>query len=502
VSGFAIEAFERQAEAYLQSRSWRQLQMLAGNRFDLGLEQLYGEDFPDLTSFDHLADLRAAEVENPRTHRHLIALAAAALLEAHSASLAERAGLFEAAEVLTVDNADVRWRLAPERWRVLAETSQRHDLQDAWRDRLEQVASPTLDRWQADLLALAARRLSADDLVSFWDEHRELQLTELNKQAATLLDASADQFEHVLGTYLGQLELPIDDAWRCDVDWALSAVQFDAYFPSLSLMPVVVGTLHDFGIDLEAQAGLHLDLAARGAKAGGLHVVPIGVPEEIHVLARPLGGYIDYQRLLRGLGMAEHALNADRTLPFAQRWLGDPSVTLASGLLLERLTLEPEWLSERLEFTNHEDYRIVAYLAWLARIRVAAARLGFEQELWRGGPEAGGLNGDYEDAMSRALRLRPFGAERYVLLLGAPWSTLSSATWLRAELFAAQLVAYLRREFDGEWWRSPRAVRFVVEELWRPGRRHTVEELLGYMGYDGFDSSVLWGAIDEVLGPV
>jgi hypothetical protein len=499
VAGFAVEAFERQAEAYLQSRSWRQLQVLAGNRLDLGLGQLYYEDFADLTSYDHFADLRGAEVENLRQHHHLVALAAAALLEARTVSLAERAVLFESGDELSADGSDVRWRLAPERWRLLAETSQRHDLQDAWLRHLETGASPVLDRWQADLLDLAARRLAVDDLVSFWDEQRELQLSDLNRQAVTLLETSAELFGHVLGTYLGQFELPIDDVWRCDVDWAFRAAQFDAYFPSLRLMPVVVGTLHDLGIDLEAQSGLHLDLAARDAKAGGVHCVSIGVPEEVHVLLRPIGGHTDYQRLLRGIGMAQHTLCTDRTLPFSQRRLGDASVTLASGLLLERLTFQPEWLAERLDFSGHEDYRIVAHLAWLARVRAAAAELEFEHGLWRGGPEAGGLSGDYQDAMSRALRLRPFGGERYALLLGAPWSTLSSATWLRAELFAAQAVAYLRREFDSEWWQSPRAARFIVQELWRPGRRHTAEELLAFMGYEGFDSTVLWADIDEVL---
>jgi hypothetical protein len=42
----------------------------------------------------------------------------------------------------------------------------------------------------------------------------------------------------------------------------------------------------------------------------------------------------------------------------------------------------------------------------------------------------------------------------------------------------------------------------VVEELWRPGRRYTAEELLGFMGDAGFDASVLWREIDDVLRQV
>jgi hypothetical protein len=45
-------------------------------------------------------------------------------------------------------------------------------------------------------------------------------------------------------------------------------------------------------------------------------------------------------------------------------------------------------------------------------------------------------------------------------------------------------------------------VKFIVDELWRPGRRYSAGELLGFMGYEGFDPSVLWGQIAEVLSPL
>jgi hypothetical protein len=104
--------------------------------------------------------------------------------------------------------------------------------------------------------------------------------------------------------------------------------------------------------------------------------------------------------------------------------------------------------------------------------------------------------------MSEALRVRHFGDEYLRLLLDAPWSTMRSGLLLRAEVFAAQVRAYLEREFDEEWWRSERAARFLVQELWRPGRRHTAEELLGFMGYEGFDAAILWAELAEVLSPL
>jgi hypothetical protein len=125
----------------------------------------------------------------------------------------------------------------------------------------------------------------------------------------------------------------------------------------------------------------------------------------------------------------------------------------------------------------------------------------YEQRLWQVEPGAS-LATDYETEWSTALRTHRFGDEYLLPLVDAPWSTLRPAVELRAEVFAAQLRAYLRREFDEEWWRSNRASRFLVQELWRPGRRHTAEELLGFMGYEGFDPSVLWSEFNEVLSPL
>ena len=134
-------------------------------------------------------------------------------------------------------------------------------------------------------------------------------------------------------------------------------------------------------------------------------------------------------------------------------------------------------------------------------LRSAAATALYEQRLWQAEPGAS-MAADFEQSLSEATRVRHFGEEYLGVLLDAPWSTLRSATLLRAEIFAAQLRAYLQREFDEEWWRSNRAARFIKDELWRPGRRHSADDLLGFMGYGGFDAAILTAEFQEVLRPL
>jgi hypothetical protein len=135
------------------------------------------------------------------------------------------------------------------------------------------------------------------------------------------------------------------------------------------------------------------------------------------------------------------------------------------------------------------------------RVRRFAALAAYEQRLWQAEP-GGSMTADFEESMSLATRTRNFGDEYLTVVMGSPWSTLDSALHLRAEVFAAQLRDFLKREFDEEWWRSNRAARFIKDELWRPGRRHSAEELLGFMGFEGFDGAVLAAEIQEVLQPL
>jgi hypothetical protein len=233
----------------------------------------------------------------------------------------------------------------------------------------------------------------------------------------------------------------------------------------------------------------------------GVRWLPVSVPDEIHLLLRLVGGWQDVLRTLRGVGAAEHLVHTDPALQFWERSLGDETPTLGYGLLMESLVRDKAWLAARLDYAASDDFRVISHLAWLYRLRRQAALALYEQRLWRAEPGAE-MAADFEETLSGATRVRHFADDYLQLLPGAPWSTLRTATWLRAEVFAAQLRVFLRREFDEEWWRSNRAARFIKDELWRPGRRHTAEELLGFMGYEGFDPAILASEFEEVLRPL
>jgi hypothetical protein len=496
VPGLALEQFETQAEAFLRARAWREHQFVSGRRPGRGLVSLYDTDFPNLTSTDLWADLQAATPEDPRQLPRLSAILAAAHLEGLTRDFAVRTTRLEAEATVVFEDETLPWREAAARWPLVLDVPRRHELEEGWRGVVRADITPILERWQ-EVLRSELVPLGSDDWLGFWSDLLGVDSTMVARVSQNLLDETAELYGNGFGVFLGQLELPIDDVWSVDVDWALRAPRFDSVFAERLRMPAVIRTLRDLGIELEEQSSITLEPGLEP----GMACLPLEIPDDTRVLLRLVGGWQDMARTLRGIGMAEHLAHADRSLRVWERWWGDRTPTIGCGYLLESLLRDPTWLVQRMEYLASEDFRVITHLAWLYRVRRDAALATYEQRLWQAEPGAS-MAADYEESLSAATRVRHFPDEYLRVLLGSPWSALDASIRLRAEVFAAQLRLFLKREFDEEWWRSGRAAHFIKDELWRPGRRHSADELLGYMGFEGFDPAILVAEFVEVLQPL
>src|SRR5215207_2681933 len=244
MAGFALDAFERQVEGFCRARGWREWQYLAGLRLGRSLVTLYEEDFPDFTSTDLFLDLRAADTDDPRRLRSLSALLASAYFEGRTRELASKSAGFQVRSEVEFEGQLIPWREVPGQWARIAEVSRRHALADAWRGALRGELSPTLERWHEALRAQLAT-LGETDWLGFWAELGGLDLAALARMSTSILEQSSEVFGHALGIYLAQLELPIDDVWSADVDWAMRAARFDVVFPTIGRTPLLVRASRD-----------------------------------------------------------------------------------------------------------------------------------------------------------------------------------------------------------------------------------------------------------------
>jgi hypothetical protein len=397
---------------------------------------------------------------------------------------------------MTFEDRELVWREAPARWALTSGVPRRHELEDAWRSVLRSELNPVLGHWQ-EALRLELRNLGDETWSAFWHRLRGIDAAQPSQLAEAVLSTTSEIYGHGLGIYLNQLELPIDDAWPSDLAWAFRASRFDSVFGERGRVPLLIRALRDLSIELTDLTNLRHEYG----QLPGVRCLAVEVPADVRILQCLTGGWQDYAASLRGLGMALHPLHTDPTLRVWERVLGDDSPTIGYGLLFEGLLRDKTWLASRLDYVGSDDFRTINHLAGLYRVRSMAALIQVQQELWQNEPGSS-VASAFEETMSAATRTRHFPEAYLLMVLGAPWTTLGAALQLRAEVFAAQLRSFLQREFDEEWWRSNRAARFIKDELWRPGRRHSAEELLGFMGFEGFDPAILVGEVEEVLRPL
>src|SRR5262245_31493538 len=130
MAGFALDAFEQQAEAFCRARAWREWQFQAGWRPGRSLATLYDDDFPDFTSTDLFLDLRAAEADDPKRLRALTSLLASAYLEGRTREFASRTTRLQAQMQVDFEGETRPWRETPAHWTPMSEVPRRHALAD------------------------------------------------------------------------------------------------------------------------------------------------------------------------------------------------------------------------------------------------------------------------------------------------------------------------------------------------------------------------------------
>lgn len=191
-------------------------------------------------------------------------------------------------------------------------------------------------------------------------------------------------------------------------------------------------------------------------------------------MIRPHGGQNDWQTLLHELGHALHFGNAERTLPFEYRWLGDNSVTEGYAMLFDHRLKCPGWL---LRYTGLDKVDLPAFMRSagfeeLHFLRRYCGKLMYELELYGGSVSWGALPELYVDTLWQATGFRYQLADAFVDVDPGFYS----ARYLRAWQLQALLDETLTERFNDDWWRNPNAGPWIVGELFGRGQRELADE--------------------------
>jgi hypothetical protein len=476
-----IAVFERDAEAFSRAVERERYLHRAGLKATLELEHPF-TDFEYLFHPDAYGELLEAELE-PRPKRYLLDFCATGYLQAKTRELDERLAATEAAARVVWDDRELPYRMVPVYLANEPDAHRRHDLDALYGAATARLNPLYEERHRVALEALGG--IGSSSYVALYDELRDLRYADLVEAAERFLAATDTAYFGALDELLGTIELSPADAATCDLAWLFRARQLDPYFPPKTMLFTLYRTLRGLGLDIEQATNVFVDVELRALKVPRAFCARLDVPRDVRLVLQPTGGRLDYRALFRVAGYAEHYANVDRTLAFPERWLGDNSVTEGYGFLFEHLLAVPAWVRPTLDIEYPADYLRLVHLERLYLLRRYATKVLYERALY--------ASDDYEAlAQSYAeLFTRTLGVEHAPEpFLADVDPGLYSAIYVRAWVFEAQLRQYLQKEYDEEWFRVPRAGRFL-RDLWREGQKYPVDELARYMGYPGLDFRVV-----------
>jgi hypothetical protein len=458
-----LDAFRDDADRFIAELDEEYYLHLAGHKETLDLEPIY-ERHEELTRLETARRLEGAPTE---LWRFACEGFLGGLTREHAERIAQVEGELEAA----VDGERVPYRMLrvamsnePDRERRLRLDRARLDLLD---EHLNPVylGAALIDRE-------AVTKLGSPNYYELYKRFG-FQLDELAAQCAALLDETEGMWE-TEGDRLfrERLGIGLGDAHPADVSRLFRAPELDTAYPADRMLPALVSTLADLGIDLGSQTNVHLDLEQRPGKDARAFCSPIEVPGKVMLVIQPIGGHDDWRALFHEAGHTEHYAHTSADLPVEAKRLGDMAVTEGWAALFEQLVDEPAWLNRRLDVPRVGAIANAGAVTHLYFLRRYSAKLLYEIEFFQSA-DVTAMRPRYAELLTDALKL-PANPESYLDDIDGSFYVTG---YLRSWAFEAQMRDFLRSELGNDWF-ARRDAGDLLRELWSLGQGPTADELL------------------------
>ncbi len=458
-----LDAFRADADRFIAELDEEYFLHFAGHKETLEVEPIY-ERHEELTRLETAKRLAGAPVE-------LWRFACEGYLGNLTRAHQEKIATVEAELEAKVDGETIPFRML----RVALSNEPDRDR----RERIERERLALTDEHLNPVYLEAARidreAVRALDAPNYYELYKQFgfRLDELADECGELLDATERTWEEVGDRlFRERLGLGLADARSWDVARLFRAPEWDAAYRPEAMVPALEATLSELGIDLRAQANVHLDLESRPAKSPRAFCAPIEVPERIMLVIQPIGGRDDWEALFHEAGHTEHYAHTSADLPMEAKRLGDMAVTEGWAMLLQHLVTEPAWLNRRLDVPRANELANEGAATLLYYVRRYCAKLLYEIEFFQADDPAS-MRPRYAELLTEALKL-PARAENYLADIDGSFYVTG---YLRSWAFEAQLRDYLRSEFGNDWF-ARREAGELLRELWSLGQGPTADELL------------------------
>jgi hypothetical protein len=485
-----LDAYREQADRFIAELDEETYLHFAGLKDSYELVPIY-ERHADLTQLEKAQSIGLAVNGGTRV-RELWRFACEGYLGNLTREPTERLAELEAELKADVEGDEIPYRMIRPSIANSEDRARRQRLEEArtalTEEHLNPIALDTIETVHGEMANFGAP--------SYTDLYRTFgyRLDDLAEQCRAFLGSTEKLWEREGDKlFRARAGVGLGEAQRWDVARVFRGVAWDSVFPADRMLPALETTLGDLGVDLRAQSNVELDLEDRPNKSPRAFCVPIEVPGRVVLVIKPQGGPDDWRALFHEAGHTEHFAHIAPTLSVEERRLGDNAVTEGWAMLLEHLTIDPAWLTRRLDFPRPAEFAAEGSVQLLWLVRRYCAKLLYEIE-FHAASDVRAMSARYRELLSEATKV-PYTETDYLVDMDG---SFYSSEYLRAWAFEAQLRNFMREKFGSAWF-ARREAGSLLRELWSEGQRLNADEILQDVAGQEIELSAVADRITEAI---
>ena len=482
---FNINEYEQEAEIFLSELLEEEYLIKSGLKNNEKPKDIY-KQHPELFSLQVIKKLKK-ELNQEKKTKYLYEFAIAFSFQEKLKSINNQIVNEIVNTVIKHNNTCIHYYQLPSAITKEKNQKQRHNLFNLFMKETEKLN--TLKIRQFNHIKEHTINLGYSDYTKLNNETRDGDFVTIEKMMRKFVDKTKDLYFCLVKNQLTNLDISYKDALVCDLQYALNDEEFNKYFNKNRLFPILNNTLSNLGIDFNKQ-NILLDIKEHKSKSPRPFCSPIKVPFDIRICISPSGGFSDYRAILHEVGHAEHYCHINPKLSFSYKLLGDNGIHEAYAFLFENLCFNINWHKHNRTLKNTTYFMEVSNLIRINMLRVFAAKILYEQKLFRFDNicEAKTL---YSDVFSKYAGVK-YDDRNFLFDVDIGFNCVN---YLRGWMLEAHLSYYLKINYGKYWFCTKEAGRFLVN-LWEQGLEHEMEIIIkDILGFKKIDISILLSEI-------
>ena len=334
-------------------------------------------------------------------------------------------------------------------------------------------------------LELLSEEFGYKNYPSYCEEKKQTDYQGYLGKLQRLLDRTEEMYLSAMEEWVQQsLGLPLSELNRFDAIYLLGLGELDRYFPEEIPLSAHLDFFNHWGIEVKKVSGLHLDIDFSSHKSSQAMSFALRIPQDIHLVMNPQGGWIDLETLFHEMGHAlSHALTSAMLSPPEKDFFTSNTLSETYASLLQNMCLSPPFLQRRLGLSSKEIDKITFYknLKDLSVFRRYAGKFMAEYQMFN---ENDLSNGEIYSTLLKKYTGFSYRPETQLFDLAPEFYALDYLVSWMAE---ATMEKYLKQTLGPEWMFKPEAGT-TLKEWWAVGNRYELDEFFQLNGIGTVDS--------------